>query len=582
MDIQQVKRSFEIELLLLGNGASLFVNNYLKHFYDDINTKSEKDQLKLIIAPVDVAINRLSQATNKTVEQLFNLEVGIDIFANYISTEEPDPTSTISYIAFNGRVVSNDSVNKLRILYKDVTTNELGQSLYVLIVDSIMFFDNQLNDLKNYVIPEVIQIPVTTVPDVKTAYYLSLPNEILRKIAVSLSLEDIYSLCVTSRRFNLAICDDDRFWNEKIRKDFPNKNIKTKETFKKTYRSLLTELYGFGGNASGELGLAGTQNRNTLTRNPYINDVDFVACGTQHSAVISNGELYTFGNNVYGQLGLGYTRNESIPTRVPNINNVTYVSCGNQHTAFVAGGKLYTVGRGNFGQLGFELIYDTVSPLPIESLDNVSMVACGSEHTAVISNNKLYTFGSGIFGQLGLGDMRNRLTPTLVSETNNVTFVACGSKHTAIISNGQLYTFGFGRMGNLGLGDFTTRHIPTLVPDLNNVSYIACGGDHSAAISNGQLYTFGDNSGGALGLGDYRNRLVPTLVPNINNVSFVACGEGRIAVIADSKLYTAGGNIEGILDVDFSHLTLVNNFVDAIFVACGSGYTLVIALKQKQ
>ena len=88
----------------------------------------------------------------------------------------------------------------------------------------------------------------------------------------------------------------------------------------------------------GQLGL-GTNNRKVLpTLVPFsINErIKTVKCGNNHTAIITeNDQLYTFGLNDWGQLGLGNIKNKSLPTLVPLNKPVWTVSCGVGHTAII-------------------------------------------------------------------------------------------------------------------------------------------------------------------------------------------------------------------------------------------------------
>jgi len=149
----ELRRSLEVEQFLLTNNASLFLYNYLKRFYDDIDTGDNNKRLKTIIAPIDAAINRLSQATNKTVSQISNSKPGTYILANHISTDIPNFNDIICYTAFSGQPIHNELMNKIssKIINKII----IGD-LTILIADAVMHLDNQLNDLKNYVILKTV------------------------------------------------------------------------------------------------------------------------------------------------------------------------------------------------------------------------------------------------------------------------------------------------------------------------------------------------------------------------------------------------------------------------------------------
>ena len=47
-------------------------------------------------------------------------------------------------------------------------------------------------------------------------------KDVLVKIALEMSLKDILNLCLTNKRFNAYICNNESFWLNKILRDYPN------------------------------------------------------------------------------------------------------------------------------------------------------------------------------------------------------------------------------------------------------------------------------------------------------------------------------------------------------------------------
>jgi RCC1 and BTB domain-containing protein len=85
-----------------------------------------------------------------------------------------------------------------------------------------------------------------------------------------------------------------------------------------TYHSLaLTEsgqLYSWGFNSVNQLGDGTNANRNTPTKVSLAEEVIVkkIVCGKSHSLALSNmGEIYAFGNNTCGQLGIGNKTNQN-------------------------------------------------------------------------------------------------------------------------------------------------------------------------------------------------------------------------------------------------------------------------------
>ena len=163
-------------------------------------------------------------------------------------------------------------------------------------------------------------------------------------------------------------------------------------------------------NKEGQLGLGDLVQRGANVPIPFLvktfsNDrIVAVSCGDSHTAVITeNKDLYTFGNNDRGQLGLGSSVNKDIPTMVRPISyqGVITVSCGSRHTAIITkNNQLHTFGSNDQGQLGLgqlKLIPGFRSNIEAPTIaenfcgPKALIVSCGDSHTAVtavIKNNK--------------------------------------------------------------------------------------------------------------------------------------------------------------------------------------------------
>lgn len=70
-------------------------------------------------------------------------------------------------------------------------------------------------------------------------------------------------------------------------------------------------------------------------------------------AITTRSELYCWGANDAGQLGVGATEHSATPLRVP-LDDVELVSAGGRHTCALAAGELYCWGSNTRGQLGLD------------------------------------------------------------------------------------------------------------------------------------------------------------------------------------------------------------------------------------
>lgn len=136
---------------------------------------------------------------------------------------------------------------------------------------------------------------------------------------------------------------------------------------------------GSGGTLLAEVGLTG---------------VARVAAGTAHwMAATAGNELYAFGANEHGQLGLPLTEVKAAakPTRVPlpaagmaGRGAITGLACGHVHTVVVTDATdVFTFGERTFGKLGHDEA-GIASPLALPAPRAVVGCAAGSNHTALL------------------------------------------------------------------------------------------------------------------------------------------------------------------------------------------------------
>jgi hypothetical protein len=298
-------------------------------------------------------------------------------------------------------------------------------------------------------------------------------------------------------------------------------------------------LLAFGYNFDGELGSAtnnGTPNPNptpTLVGLPGQNGtVTQIAAGANHSlALTSSGQLYAFGYNFSGELGVATNSGTPTPTPTPTlvalpgqIGAVTQIAAGTTHSlVLTSSGELYAFGDNRYGELGVATNNGTNNANPTPTLVGlpgqigaVTQIAAGTTDSLVLtSSDQLYAFGRNIYGELGSatnnGTNNANPTPTLVGlpgEIGTVTEISAGGTHSLVLtSSGQLYSFGRNTFGELGSatnnGTFNPNPTPTLVAlpgQIGTVSQIAAAGNHSLVVtSSGQLYGLGYNYYGELG-----------------------------------------------------------------------------------
>ena len=153
----------------------------------------------------------------------------------------------------------------------------------------------------------------------------------------------------------------------------------------------------------------------------------FIVC------ITDKGEIYSFGCNNEGQLGLGDNENyHSAPTQIQTLKQfkITDICCGkfffyynfifflfindNKIGAFHSiavseSGVVYIWGAGSSGQLGLGDYQSRNTPTLIKMLGNifsitgkrVQSVSAGSSHSACILGGEVYLWGNNSYGQIG-------------------------------------------------------------------------------------------------------------------------------------------------------------------------------------
>ncbi|XP_006864359.1 PREDICTED: X-linked retinitis pigmentosa GTPase regulator [Chrysochloris asiatica] len=206
------------------------------------------------------------------------------------------------------------------------------------------------------------------------------------------------------------------------------------------------ELFMWGDNSEGQIGLNKMANVCVPHQVTVGKPISWISCGYYHSAFVTmEGKLYTFGEPEFGKLGLPSEQlaNHRTPQLVVGISEkVIQVACGGEHTVVLTEKAVYTFGLGQFGQLGLgTYIFEASEPTVIEPVKDLKIryVSCGENHAALVTETgHIYTFGDGRHGKLGLGheNFTNHFIPTLCSNflKFKIQLVSCGGCHMLIFA----------------------------------------------------------------------------------------------------------------------------------------------------
>jgi|GEM_PF-1254760 len=357
------------------------------------------------------------------------------------------------------------------------------------------------------------------------------------------------------------------------------------------------DLYTFGSNASGQLGVADAGAFSSIIQQVAPSGVwlDVAvsrsaetgggATGGGHVlAIQTDGSVWAWGDNSSYQLGLGDTDNRSTPTLVIGGGiPFTAVAAGTDFSmALRSDGRVYVWGSNTHGQMArtiFAKVLGTGLGDPADSRNFVQVpdlldtntylsIAAGLRSAlAVRSSGALFSWGYTLTLQHGqsatvpaatlVGPIIN---PVRVGSSNAWTQVFMGNTLAFALRSGSLYAWGAdGHTGLRGLA-YTPTHVPTgsLGNFHNDWESVSIGHTHTLGIRGGLLYGWGDNETGALGLplqdenGAYltNNYYKHYPVPLLADRTFQAVGAGldfSAIYTSDAFLLTAGINSVGQL-----------------------------------
>ena len=234
-----------------------------------------------------------------------------------------------------------------------------------------------------------------------------------------------------------------------------------------------------------------------------LNKIRKIACGSHHVLVITEEkEVYGFGQNSNGELGIGsYTNVITTPTKAKYLTNVIDISAGKNHSILLKGtGEVYVSGINKFGELGQELnIKKTAEFTKVTEINKIARIdASDSSNIALNIDGNVYTWGQNIYGELGIGNKTSTYTPTLVPNVANIVDISGGKYHSILQEKSEnIYFAGSNIYGERGNGTLDESLTFTQVPDFGSTMEISAGTGYTAvAKKDGTVWGFGDYNQG--------------------------------------------------------------------------------------
>ncbi|XP_043262293.1 probable E3 ubiquitin-protein ligase HERC4 [Colletes gigas] len=350
---------------------------------------------------------------------------------------------------------------------------------------------------------------------------------------------------------------------------------------------VITDMFCWGSNISGELGLGDIEDKNILTPREInfktAGEIEQIACGENYTIVITrDGQIYSCGTNDSGQLGHKGSKRLQL---VPDLDAFVFkkAACGEHHTVVVnEWGQLFSWGFNGESQLGlYPKNIIECTPCMVKALGTsvIVQIACGAKHTLALTNNgELYSWGSNNKGQLGLDShIITRIKPKLVSSLVGVpiAFIACGWYHSIAISkSGAIFGWGKNTFGQLGLNNTQDTYIPCQLQTLQNakVCYAACGEEFSVFLTlDGGVFTCGAGMYGQLGHGNSSNEILPRQVMELmgSTVTQISCGKSHTLALVPSRgrIYAWGVSRSGQLGYGLTRSVATPQVVHGPWVA---------------
>ena len=175
------------------------------------------------------------------------------------------------------------------------------------------------------------------------------------------------------------------------------------------------EIFSCGINEYGECGLGhfnSPQITPSLILNLPSNIVQFV-CGNGQSLFLdSEGNVFSFGANAYGQLGLGHNTGQNVLNKIPNIPPIKIISCGGSSSYLIDFERnVWSFGYNALGQLGHGDYIPKNIPKIINNLKDIQQISygsCGFHFIAKSSQGQIFAIGNNSLGQLGI-EIENQL-----------------------------------------------------------------------------------------------------------------------------------------------------------------------------
>jgi hypothetical protein len=214
------------------------------------------------------------------------------------------------------------------------------------------------------------------------------------------------------------------------------------------------KVCAWGRNDHGQLGTGKTSARVTTKPKiiPGLKNIKAVAAGYSHSLALDfRGQVYSWGNNIKGQLGLGHYLNIKVPTLIPGLKDIMAIFAGSWSSiALDNKGRGYHFGViliGGHEMRGLPILSPPISPnIPrlIEDIDDIISVSI--EHRYILFLNRegmVYGTGDNYHRVLGFVDNGSISSMTQINHLENIVAITATATHSFFLNTeGEILVLG--------------------------------------------------------------------------------------------------------------------------------------------
>lgn len=400
-----------------------------------------------------------------------------------------------------------------------------------------------------------------------------------------------------------------------------------------SYTNINNELYGFGSNFGGQLGVFNTLKSPVEIQSLGAKNIIKYDAGNKHSIVLTiDGEVIQYGiNGISGEVPQRFIEFEE-NNQLNKLANIVDISAGADFSlALAKDGSVWSWGNNLAGQLGQGNNTSSINAKKIDGLANITQISAGYKFGLALNKyGEVYAWGGscsnerkeqarqwlstpitivgigGYYDPTSLGGSDNinnqsedfnsycaneevigfsSKTPIRIEGLNSIVKVSAGWGHTlAIDSNGDVWGVGCNLYKQISN---SPNHLkPYKIPGLKNITEISAGFRHSLALDkDNKVHAWGYNLRGGLGLKNNSEIEPLPKIVNVSDVRTISAGHDfSVLTTYEDKLIIFGENNSGVITKDLNTIYTPNPteiYNEYSFLSAIAGKSFVLGLISK-